>query len=460
MLRTSAARTLSLDKVLYSDGLSFGVVRHSRQVQLSFVQSMDAFIIQTASNREVAEICREIRTQHNPEDYLKPIFMVANPGLKAHWRNEIDGYTTLDNLTAVTETAQLIHRQIAKLALVENPPQTVEVEVLIKVLQFLFTRNTDLQPFPNRHSKIHFQFPFASHFFDESEEQKVLFALKLAEKQGWLNGKVVEKIHLCPDCGSTHHTLRATCPKCSSVDLQEEDLVHHFPCAHIAPISDFERANADGLHCPKCDKSLRHIGNDYDKPSSIYNCNSCHHPFQQSNFKSLCVDCGADNELDKLEEWDVKKYELSAKGKSVVINGTGFGKVAQPKINKPVGNGIFEFDVFKILLKQEISKRKTNPRPGVVGQVKIEGILLDKMPLRTKEELTIEVCQIIKSYLNEPDVVSAKGPNSFYFLMTEYGLAEAQYLDELLTFNLQQLIGSNFRGTSIKVKVQMESLAK
>ncbi|MEZ4957069.1 MAG: hypothetical protein R2825_26155 [Saprospiraceae bacterium] len=122
--------------------------------------------------------------------------------------------------------------------------------------------------------------------------------------------------------------------------------------------------------------------------------------------------------------------------------------------------GFFEFDVFKILLKQEISKRKTNPRPGVVGQVKIEGILLDKMPLRTKEELTIEVCQIIKSYLNEPDVVSAKGPNSFYFLMTENGLAETQYLDELLTFNLQQLIGSNFRYTSIKVKVQMESFDK
>ena len=460
MLRNATARTLSLDKILYFGGLSFGIVRHSRQVQMPFVQSVDALIVQTAANREFEEICREIRSQPNPEDYLKPVFMVANPSLHPNWKNEVDGITELDNLVGITDRTRRIHRLIAKIATVENPPQTFEVEVLVKMMQYLFTREKELAPFPNRYSKIHFNFPFASHFFDGSTEHRVLHVIKLAERKGWLNGTVLEKIHLCPDCGSNHQTLRATCKKCGSVDLLEEDLVHHFPCAFIGPIKDFRTPDGNGLHCPKCDKSLRHIGNDYDKPSSIYNCNACHHTFQQSDFKSLCVDCGADNDIHALEEWDIKRLQISPKGKSIILNGTGLGKAVEPKPKRSAATGIYDFDVFKILLKQELAQRKINPRPGVLGQVKIEGVIIDRIPLKTREELATEVCQVIRSYLKGADIVSAKGPGTYYFMMTENGLPEALYLNELLTYNLGQLVGSNFVDQKIEVKVKLESLLK
>lgn len=461
MLRNATAKKLSLDKVLYCEGLSFGVVRHSRQIHLPYTQSADALIIQTASNQEFEEICFEIRNRPQIEEYLIPVFMVPNPRLNPSWKNEVDGFVDLDNLINITETTRQIHKNIARVAIVENLPQTYELEVLIKVLQYFFSRDQVMLPFPNRHSKIHFQFPFATHFFDDSNEHKLLHALKLAERKGWLMSKVVEKIHLCPDCGSAHQNLRATCPKCSSVDLNEEDLVHHFQCAFIGPISDFEaNSGGDGLCCPKCDKKLRHIGNDYDKPSSIYSCNTCHHDFQQSEFKSLCVDCGADNEIHKLEEWDVKEYQLSSKGKSIVLNGTGFGKATVEKTKKAVSPGIHEFDVFKILLKQELTSRQINPRPGTIGQLKIEGIYIDKIPKKTIEEMITEVCQVIKSYLKEPDIVSSKGPGSFYFLLMETRVEEAQFLNELLSFNIQQLISSNFKGQKIEIKVKLESLVK
>ncbi|HFA49824.1 MAG TPA: hypothetical protein ENJ95_12520 [Bacteroidetes bacterium] len=459
-MRQGAARALSLDKTLYHGGLSFGIIRHSRQVKTSFVQAVDALIVQTASNQEFGQICRGIRNQPNAEDYLKPVFMVANSALNPTWKKEVDGIADLDNLYSASETARLIHEKITRAALVQNPPQTYEVDILLKILQFLFTRETQLSPFPNRYSKIHYQFPFASYFFDENEGHKILEIIGLGERNGWVTGKTLDKIHGCASCGSAHQNLRPTCPKCSSVDLKEEDLVHHFPCAHIAPVSDFERDGADGLHCPKCDKSLRHIGNDYDKPSSIYTCNNCHHSFQQSAYKSLCIDCGEDVDLQKLEEKDIRQVQLTNKGKSVVLNGTGFGKVSLSE-NKPAAStGIFDFDIFKILLKQELAQRKSNPRPGVLGQVKIEGILADHMPVKTREELTVEVCQVIRSYLKEPDVVSARGPGSYYFMMTENGLAEAQYLHELLTFNLKQLVGSNFSRFEINVKVKLESMLK
>ncbi|MEO1263204.1 MAG: hypothetical protein AAFZ15_30620 [Bacteroidota bacterium] len=460
MLSNATARTLSLDKVLYHEGLSFGVIRHSRQVQLPFVQSVDAVIIQTASNREFGEICVELRNQPEPEDYLKPVFMVANPSLKPSWNNEVDGITELENLIGISERTRRIHKLISKIALVKNPPQTFEVEVLIKLMQYLFTREKELIPFPNRYSKIHFNFPFVSNFFDETTEHRVLHAIKLAERKGWITGKVIEKLHLCPNCGSNHQTLRATCKKCGSVDLLEEDLVHHFPCAYIGPISDFETKDGNGLHCPKCDKSLRHIGNDYDKPSSIYNCNSCHHTFQQSDFKSLCVDCGANNDIHALEEWDIRQLQISPKGKSIILNGTGLGKAVEPQPKKSAISGIYDFEVFKILLKQELAQRKINPRPGVLGQVKIEGIIVDRIPLKTRQELATEVCQVIRSYLKGADVVSAKGPGAYYFMMTDSGINEAMYLNELLTYNLGQLIGSNFTDQKIAVKVKLEPMVK
>ncbi|HHM21215.1 MAG TPA: hypothetical protein ENJ20_04235 [Bacteroidetes bacterium] len=460
MLQRTTARTLSLDKILYHQGLSFGIVRHSRQVQRSFVQSVDALIIQTASDRAFEDIARQIRNMPQPEEYLKPLFMVANPSLKPTLQNETDGITELTNLSAIAETARAIHREIARIALVEYTPQTPEVDAVLKILQFLFTRKKELLPFPSRYSKVHFHFPFATHCYEEHEEHKILHVLKLADKQGWLTGKVVEKVHLCPDCGSAHQTMRATCPKCNSVDLTEQDLVHHFPCAYIGPISDFQNPDMNGLHCPKCDKSLRHIGNDYDKPSSIYNCNSCRHDFQQSDFRSLCVDCGADNDLQNLREWDIKGYRLSAKGKSIVLNGTGFGKAVIAKAKMPVASGIYEFDVFKILLRQELAHRRVNPRPGVIGQVKIEGLVLDHIPMKTREELALEICQVIKSYLTEPDVVSAKGPGLYYFMITENGLAEVQYLIELLSYNIGQLISSNFDARQITVQVKLEPMVK
>jgi len=456
-----AARKLSLDRVFVQDGTSFGVVRHKRQINLSYLQSVDAMIIQADTEMEAMGVIREIRQLAKADDYLKPLFVHPLLAKNSKLVGETDGVADPDLLVEAAIKAKEIYRQLNKLPAQPGSHQHPDGELLGKLSQFLFTRQQSLEPVPDRFAKLHYRFPFLTHFFEENGEQKSLSVLRLGEKQGWFNKKTIDKLHLCPDCESAHHNLRATCPKCRSVDIKEEDLVHHFPCAHIAPISDFERERQDGLHCPKCDKTLRHIGNDYDKPSAIFNCHDCHHTFQQAEYRSLCIECHAEVPIEKLKETDICQYELTAKGQAAVQNGAQVNPsllALKPGLSEP---GVFEFDVFKVLVRQEMLRQKGQEHPtAMVGQVKIDGLLLQEYSTEMQERLSSEVCNIIKSYLKPADVVSSKGVKMYYFMLSETEQRAAANMKEVLTYNLNKLISCNLHDKHANVQVDMEPLLK
>ncbi|MBR1787559.1 MAG: hypothetical protein IJ762_00005 [Bacteroidaceae bacterium] len=90
----------------------------------------------------------------------------------------------------------------------------------------------------------------------------------------------VERIHLCPNCQSSHLIFAECCPKCESSHILQEPMIHHFRCANVSPESTY---SYDGeLRCPKCRHRLRHIGVDYDRPTDTYSCQECGHTFLHS----------------------------------------------------------------------------------------------------------------------------------------------------------------------------------
>lgn len=455
-----AAKTLNLDRTLYFDGYSFGLVRNKRQVTAGFVQNVDALIVQVETESEARAIVQEIRLFPLLEDYLKPVFLSARFSHNHKLLQEFDGVADPENLSeAAAKTAELTSK-IERLSPVIPSGQGMVGEVLVKAVQFGFTRHKNLAPVPNSRAKLHYQFPFVSTHFEENEEQKVLEVFKLGEKQGWLTGKLVDKVHVCPECSSAHQNLRATCPKCRSIDITEQDLVHHFPCAHIAPMSDFQKKGGDGLHCPKCDKGLRHIGNDYDKPASIHNCNACGHTFQQAEFRSFCIDCNEDLHLHRLEEVSICQYELTAKATAAVQNGSSVSMGASFS-NPGRGHGVFEFDVFKVLIRQEVLRRREKGQPGAfVGQVKMDGIPVQQFSSGMEETLKGEVCDVIKSYLKPSDVVSSKGARHYYFMLTDSDAKTAEKVRDVLSFNLNKLLHANLGAQAAKVQIEVEALVK
>lgn len=130
--------------------------------------------------------------------------------------------------------------------------------------------------------------------------------------------KFVERIHLCPDCHSSMVLLTESCPKCGSSNLQEQDMIHHFRCAHIAPESDYVYGN--DLRCPKCKHFLKHIGIDYDRPAKVYTCLACGESQMNSRIKVICSVCGHNTSPQELLPYDIKEYVFTQAGIDFLCN--------------------------------------------------------------------------------------------------------------------------------------------
>ena len=156
-----------------------------------------------------------------------------------------------------------------------------DFRVLLKILRYLYTREKELEPVLDEHSWLGYSYPFVSVNFSRSDEHRVFEILETAEREHLIEGIFVDKVNLCDRCYSSFLNFREVCPKCGSADLKAEDIVHHFVCAYVGAESDFRKDGDDEMTCPKCRRSVRHIGVDYDKPGVIYRCNKC-----QENFRT------------------------------------------------------------------------------------------------------------------------------------------------------------------------------
>lgn len=106
---------------------------------------------------------------------------------------------------------------------------------------------------------------------------------------GVLQEMVIDRIQLCPKCHGLP-TFRQGCRKCGSARFATDRLVHHFPCAHVGPIADFE--TPQGLVCPKC--RTRHLiaGADFEYLTGQYHCLVCHANDTELEQVGHCVRCG------------------------------------------------------------------------------------------------------------------------------------------------------------------------
>lgn len=94
--------------------------------------------------------------------------------------------------------------------------------------------------------------------------------------------------------------------------------MHHFRCANVSPESTYA---CDGeLRCPKCGHMLRHIGVDYDKPSSVYTCGECGDSFMYPSMSVLCTSCRKFHSTDELMPIDVEEYEFTPEGIKAFAN--------------------------------------------------------------------------------------------------------------------------------------------
>jgi CheY-like chemotaxis protein len=170
----------------------------------------------------------------------------------------------------------------------------------------MFVSNRPLKPSYDPHSKWLVSYDVALSAPVVAREAESLC------ERGLVRREFFDRFHVCPRCDSLRLHVREECGQCHSADLEEQQYLHHFRCAHQGPEPDFRRG--DQLVCPKCRYELTHFGFDYDRPGSMVVCQACGHAASEPAVGFVCLDCGSHTDSDLAAPRDVYTYHLTDHG--------------------------------------------------------------------------------------------------------------------------------------------------
>jgi hypothetical protein len=361
-------------------GVTFVQLDRWQNELLQDLASYDAILLQSNDPKENVKIIDRVRGHDNPNIYLLPIFSkyVLPPNLNLH----TDG-TFEEGSSKKVKTIQHRIESVTTITHSGFAEQTVQ-----KTLNFIYSRQGSLNPIKIRTKSLGFDYPFIGLAFSE-EPEKMISTLDQMAQSGILEGNLNHRIPLCGNCADSFLFFTETCPKCESIDIGAEDIIHHFPCAHVAPLSAFKQPDSDQLQCPKCHKGLRHIGIDYDKPSQMHGCHSCNHQFQEADMKAQCHSCGNSNPLAELREIELYDYKLTSKGLMAAESG-----LEQNKTDSLSQSHM----VFEEIVRQEKRRKKPKGYHGYKLTLSLNGKVLEALNPQFVTHLWDEIAELCKSY--------------------------------------------------------------
>ncbi|MBA3665954.1 MAG: hypothetical protein H0W61_17385 [Bacteroidetes bacterium] len=431
---------------------------HDSPLNAELMAAHDGAIIDARDVQQAKILIRRIRSSNNAEVFLKPVFLI---NYKEHFDNILTELTdgTLLSFEQISEKAndiKAIKTLISQLDKSES--KTFEVQVFKKVIDYLYTREArTLAPIPDPNSFIGFTYPVVSVNFEPFEEFMVLDILDWALTQDYIWPDYFDRIYLCNQCKSAHVSMRETCPTCQSSQLKPEDLVHHFSCGYIGPISDFKNKIDGTLSCPKCSKNLRHIGVDYDKPSLINQCLDCNEVFQDYKVKARCLHCKNDVEVQYLLAKDINVYKLTKKGRNAAIAGISEGDV---ELENSVLNTV-NFKTFSTILHYERQRMKTNPvLKSCFAVIILDNIheIYKNVGKNNEKALLVDIAQIMRDNITPADIISFQNNTTICININDEEYAMAEQVINKAVQKLKDLVSNNFENFELKAKYKVEGV--
>lgn len=432
------------------NGYTLGLVAQVSDFEKLSLEDFDGFVIDTNKPEAAHKIITHVRVKNELQESLKPLFLQTSNTLPKFISCQCDGVLDKNQLGMAMERVAVITDKIHQIKTQESTDY--ETMVTTRVLGFLYTRNNVLQPILHRQSSIGYSYPMLSLFFKENEAISMLQLAQKITANGMVNAKLKDQIHLCKGCHGNYFNFREVCASCNSIDISPQDMIHHFVCAHVAPAADFKKQ--EDLSCPKCDKHLRHIGIDYDKPSTIYHCNTCSHEFQQPKMEALCLDCETINDLEELIQQPISEFSITQKGEQLLFNIQS--KSASKNTMVSLENKCSEA-LFQIVLKQEIARVKTHDCKSVYAQIHIKNETIEKLNTLSKQAFHNELLQIISPYLLASDVMASESYELFHLLLPNTSFKELERL-ETIEYNVQKLLNDNIEERPDQVSIKIHKI--
>ncbi len=293
---------------------------------LAILPECQGFVIRYSNPHCTRDLLSRIRLSYSSKLMLTPIFIEAVS-------EQTDGLRSL-TVDAIIEDVSELRQYLTRISHIQQriselqiPSQLrYEEEVLHTLLGYMYTRSIEqITPVQDISCRSGFRYPILSEY-DLIHRHRSLHQdiLQQGEEHGLFYGDFADVSYVCNQCSGGFLHYREVCPKCLTAHISTHEMVHHFRCAHVAPLKDFQRFE-DGtsfLHCPKCNHNLKHIGIDYDKPSQVHQCHTCEHEFQFFSVKAKCVSCSNDQLVDHLIKKEFKAYTVTQRAITALCEGT------------------------------------------------------------------------------------------------------------------------------------------
>ena len=437
-------------------GMSYLYVSPNRPLNIDRGTNHVAIIIDGKMLEFTRMVVKRIRSSFHPDIYLKPIIIINGTAYNDPLIRELtDGVIySFNQIELIQSRIHIINERINEITFINS--LSLEAQILTKLLAYMHSRELrELEPIPSVTSNTNYTFPFLALHFDFKEEHNIFDILEIAQQEALFLADFYDRIYLCSNCKSSHLSVREVCPKCNSSNSETFDIVHHFPCAYVGPITDFTNQLDDHLNCPKCSKRLRHIGVDYDKPSVLHHCKNCLTSFQDYFVNARCMSCSHDNPVERLAPVEVYRYKLTKKGEYAAINGF----VSTPKDIEEI-IGTVKYDTFKTMCKYEIERiRQTEGNSNIVGiNIVNSGTVFSKISSNAQKELLRDLVSSIRASLRSSDVITFHSSSIILVSMNDIPERIAERIAKDIMKILQKLLDNNFKDFEVELKTTVRKL--
>ena len=239
---------------------------------------------------------------------------------------------------------------------------------VVLLQQMVARKVAALEPDASLASSLGYGYPLAQEVFDTEAGGEVKHLEHLADF-GYLDRDFFDRIHLCA-CEKRQFAInfREACVRCHSTNIDVTALIHHYRCGYIGPESEF----LDGVRytCPKCDTRLKHIGVDYEKAATDYQCASCGHVFSEPDTLCRCLVCNQEFDVDRALLVTLHVYRINARGMLAAERGTLEMQSDAPGI---IDNelSVYTLEYLQERLAQEVAgaRRYGRPLAVVIGTI-------------------------------------------------------------------------------------------
>jgi len=442
-VRGGVAGSAALGSVQQMGGDYTFEVLHAREAfEVGLLRGVDALIINTETVDAPLDIVRTIRAHSDRAIYLKPIFLLSTePGADIVLEPLIDGFVySLERLEKAAAVVKGVLKKEDEFGL--HHSVSFEDNVITKVLRFLVSRGRrSIEPIHSRFSKIGVSYPIVDVNYQYENEHNGLRVLDAAEDDNLLVGEFVDTWYVCSTCSESRIHLREVCPECGTSDVTEEELIHHFRCAYVGPVSDFD-AGAGNLSCPKCGHNLNHVGVDYDKPSSIFTCRNGH-TSQNPGLNARCFTCGTETRAERLTKRVIKRYALTPTGAEKALTGVLANVRSLNEIE-----GVIDYSTFETMLQYEMHRVRATEVASSLAVVHFGNAseLFSFLGRDARNAMLSALVDLVRAQLRSWDVLSFNNFSTLFCLAPSSSPDEVRERLQTVVHAYRSRISESFEG--------------